>query len=480
MLPQNTIDILKTLNKTELKSLGDFIYSPYFNSIEKLKDLYNEIAKSHPDFTGKKLEDEAIHKKLYPGKEFRQKSILNLFSEFGNMLKLFLSYEKFAQQEDAIELNLAKSLSERRLYELSNKTVNDFKKRKETPEKFYEDHFFYFYKMDKVHYRNLINSRPLNKKKINEVIDSTASALMLDFLNKYSSTAYILALMKIIRPEEENNKKVDYHLSSVDVEKLVKYIKNSDDSYAKVVKMQYLFYKFSREGLSNKEYYDAKDILLNNVSNFTPEDLILYFKNITDIAGLSMTSEEVFDLRKKFCDLKIYPNNSIPRFSAATLQNTFMTAMSLDEYAWAENFLEEYINYIDEDYKENEYNYSKAQLNLRLKRHEESLKHLNKINYNELVEKVNVRFYYLMNYIELGTLDAAASMVKSIKQLLRDNTSRVKVHAEATENALKFFNEIIKSLMNNTKLDIAVYKEAQNEKVCFFKYYILEKMKNMV
>ncbi len=480
MLPQNTIDILKTLSKTELKSLGDFIYSPYFNSIEKLKDLYNEVAKSYPDFTGKKLEDEAIHKKLYPGKEFKQKSILNLFSEFGNLLKKFLSYEKFGKQEDAIDLNLAKSLSERRSYELSNKTIIDFKKRKESSEKFHEDHFFYFYKMEQVHYRNLVNSRPLNRKKVNEVVDSAASSLMMDFLTKYSSTAYILALMKIIRPEEENNKKVDYHLSSVNVEKFLKYIDSSEDKYAKIVKMQYLFYKFPKQGLSDKEYYEVKNILFSSVNDFTAEDLCLHFKTLTDIAGLTTTPQEIFDIRKKFCDLKIYPNDSVPRFSAATLQNTFMTAMTIGEYEWAENFLEEYINYIDEDYKENEYNYSKAQLNLRLKKHEESLKYLNKINYNELVEKVNVRFYYLMNYIELGMLDAAASMVKSIKQLLRDNTVRVKVHSDATEIALKFFNEIIKSLMNNSKLDIAVYKEAQNEEEYFFKYFIIEKMEKMI
>ena len=141
MLPQNTIDILKTLNKTELKSLGDFINSPYFNSIEKLKDLFIEVSKSYPDFTSKRLEDEAIHKKLYPGKEFKQKSILNLFSDFGKLLKRFLSYEKFALQEDAIETNLAKSLSERRLYELSIKAINDFKKRKQTDEKFHEDYY---------------------------------------------------------------------------------------------------------------------------------------------------------------------------------------------------------------------------------------------------------------------------------------------------------------------------------------------------
>jgi len=480
MLPQNTIDILKTLNKVELKSLGDFVNSPYFNSIEKLKDLYNEVVKSYPDFTGKRLEDEAIHKKLYPGKEFKQKSILNLFSDFGNLLRKFLSYEKFALQKDAIDLNLAKSLSERRLYELSVKTIVEFKKRKQSDEKFHEDHFYYFYKMKRVYYRNLVNTRPLNKKKINEVIDSCTSALMLDFLNKYASVGYILALMKVIRPEEENNKRVDYHISTLDEKKFYKYIEDSEDKYAELVKLQYLFYKFAKEGFSDEEYYTTKDLLLNSLSSLTPDDLCVYFKTLTDIAGLTTTSEEVFDVRKKFSELKIYPNDSIPKFSAATLQNTFMTAMSLGEYEWAEDFLEEYINYVDEDYKENEYNYSKAQLNLRLKNYEESLKYLNKINYSELVEKVNVRFYYLMNYIELGMLDSAASMVKSIKQLLRDNTSRVQHHGYATENSVRFFNEIIKSLLNNTKLDIAVYKEAQNEPDYFYKYYILDKMSTMV
>ena len=481
MLPQNTIDILKTLNKTELKSLGDFINSPYFNSIEKLKALFIEVSKSYPDFTSKRLEDEAIHRKLYPGKEFKQKSILNLFSDFGNLLRRFLSYEKFALQEDAIEMNLAKSLSERRLYELSIKAIHDFKKRKQTDEKFQEDYYQFFYKMERIVHRNLLNMRPLNKKKINEALNSAAKALMMDFLNKYSSLAYYLAVIKIVRPEPENNKTIENYLNSVNAENIMKYAESSDDKFASIVKMQYMLYKFVKDNFTGEEYFELKEILLNNINNFTPEDICIHFKEITDLAGIKAVSiTELFDLRKKFCELKVYPNDSIPNFSAATLQNTFITAMSLGEYEWAENFLEEYINYIDEDLRVNEYNYSKALLNLRLRNYEKSLEHLNKIKYHELVEKINVRFYYMMNYIELGMYDSAASMVKSIKQLERDGKERVKVESDATENSLRYFNEIIKSLTNNSKLDIAVYKEAQNETKYFYRYYILEKMKEMI
>lgn len=61
------------------------------------------------------------------------------------------------------------------------------------------------------------------------------------------------------------------------------------------------------------------------------------------------------------------------------------------------------------------------------------------------------------------------------------SSSKLKIfYITYRKNSLKFFNEIIKSLMNNSKLDIAVYKEAQNEKVCFFKYYIIEKMESLL
>ncbi|MBS1494324.1 MAG: hypothetical protein JST55_12475 [Bacteroidetes bacterium] len=481
MLPQNTVEILKTLSKPELKSLGDFINSPYFNSIEKLKELYTEIVKTYPDFTGKKLEDEAIHKKLYPGKEFKQKSILNLFSDFGNILKKFLSYEKFAQQNDSIDLNLAKSLSERRCYEQSLKTISDFKKRKTGDDKFHEDHFHYFYKMERLIHRNLVNIRPLNKKRINDALNSAASALMLDFLNKYSSLAYYLSIIKVVRPEEENNKIINYFLNTVKPENFLKYINSTEDKFGTIVKMQYMLNKFVKENFTDEEYFEVKELLLSNINNFSAEDICIHFKELTDLGGLrSIPLEEIFDLRKKFCELKIYPNNTIPNFSAATLQNTFVNAMGLGEYEWAENFLEEYINYIDEDLKVNEYNYSMALLNLRLKKYEKSLEHLNKIKYSELVEKVNVRFYYMMNYIELGMYESAASMVKSIKQLEREGKERVKVESDATENSLKYFNEIIKSLMSNTKLDIAVYKEAKKNTQYFYRYYILDKMEKMI
>lgn len=483
MLPQNTVEILKTLNKTELKSLGDFIYSPYFNSIEKLKDLYNEIMKTYPDLESRRLEDETLHKKLYPGKEFKQKAILNLFSDFGNLLKKFLSYEKFGAEEDAMDLRLAESLSQKKCYELSKKVINDYKKRKKTSGKFSEDYFSYLYKMEKIYYSNIIHSRPIHKQDIYDSLNSRSQALMLDFLNKYSSLAHTLSLTSMVRPDEENNKKIEKFFSALNIDKLPEYVESTEDKFLPIVTMQYLLYHYIKAEMSEEQYYKLKNILIKNVENLSSEDICIYFKAILDMGILKnnvVDVEEMFDLRKLFCDLKINPNDSIPKFSTAALQNTLICAMMLGKFEWAENFLEEYINYIDDDLRENEYNYSKGLLYFKLKKYEDSLQYLNKVKYSELLEKLNVRFYYVMNYIELKLYDAAASMVKSIKQLQRESKEIPVITFDSITNCLKFFNEIIKCGESSSKLDIAVLKEAQTSRGYFHKPYIVEKLKTMV
>ena len=68
MLTPNSVEILRALDKNEFKRFGDFIKSPYFNSVEILGKIYDETAKVYPDFENPRLSYEKISKKIYPGK----------------------------------------------------------------------------------------------------------------------------------------------------------------------------------------------------------------------------------------------------------------------------------------------------------------------------------------------------------------------------------------------------------------------------
>ena len=94
MIPLNTFEILKTLQKEDLKNFDNFINSPYHNSNKALIALYNSLRKFHPHYSAEKLSYEYLYKKLYPGKKFSERTIKNRLTEFAQLLRDFLVNER--------------------------------------------------------------------------------------------------------------------------------------------------------------------------------------------------------------------------------------------------------------------------------------------------------------------------------------------------------------------------------------------------
>ena len=131
MLTPNSIEILKALSKDEFKRYGDFVKSPYFNSVEVLGKLFDEIAKVYPDFESTRLSYKKISQKIYPGKEFNEQTIRNLYSKFGNLLKKFIAMENVINDEDVINMNMAEGMSKRKLLSIQiNLSKNSEEKKK--------------------------------------------------------------------------------------------------------------------------------------------------------------------------------------------------------------------------------------------------------------------------------------------------------------------------------------------------------------
>ncbi len=114
------------------------------------------------------------------------------------------------------------------------------------------------------------------------------------------------------------------------------------------------------------------------------------------------------------------------------------------------------------------------------KKYEESIEYLSKVKFHQVYEKINVRFYYLMNYIELKSYQSAISMLNSIRQFYLESKEIPEMFAVLIENSLRFFREIIRVEENNKKLDYSILKEAQNAGRYYQKQYILAKMEKLV
>lgn len=66
MKNNNLIQILKTFDAKEIKELGEFVRSEFFNRNQNVIKLYSYLAKCHPDYAAKKVSKEEILKRYSP------------------------------------------------------------------------------------------------------------------------------------------------------------------------------------------------------------------------------------------------------------------------------------------------------------------------------------------------------------------------------------------------------------------------------
>src|SRR5690349_9138914 len=95
--------ILKTFSKTEIKSFGKFVDSPYFNTSEATALLFHEVRKFYPLFESDELTKEALFIKVYGNGKYSEDLMRKLIS---NLIKLS---EEFITQEKLKELKYYKS-----------------------------------------------------------------------------------------------------------------------------------------------------------------------------------------------------------------------------------------------------------------------------------------------------------------------------------------------------------------------------------
>jgi hypothetical protein len=484
MLPPSTVEILKKLRKDELKSFGLFIKSPYFNTIEILPKMFDIIKNAYPDFSSPALSIENMFKKLYPGKVFKEQTIRNLYSELGKLLKSFITIEGIMSNEIAFNTSYIAGLRRKNCLELSNKAAE--KNRDMITEKFGTGALAFHYHY--TNYANWFNNLHDQRNSTNKEYFSLAK------LFSENMIVFLLKEVFLLSASQSMNKKLfttevdlpfEKFISAFDTKKFLDEFEKINPPYASLLKIQYWLYYYSENEISENEFYMLKNEVEKNIGSFYKIEQVQFIQEVINLALNKLVTrdkkyyKDVFDLSKLFCTLNIYPDKILADFKAGAFRNMFTVAVILKEYEWAENFVNEYAKFLAEDVRENEYNYSMGNLSFKQGKYEQSLDYFNKVELKDIIEKINIRFYYLMNFIELNAFENARSALQTLRQYYQDRANIPEMHSVLIPDSLKFFQEIIKCKEQNKKIDKFVYEDAFKDKRYYHKQYIQQKMKEL-
>jgi hypothetical protein len=486
MYNTQTVEILKKLDKDELKRFGDFLKSPFFNNSSFIVKIYDAVKKEYPAFTGSTLEPENIFKKLYPSESFKDTRIRNLYAEFGNLLRKFIGYIEIENSELEFDTFVANSLARRNLSNISNKVI---KKRIEHYEGkiFWGDNYFIpMYNLYSTYMQNLnAGSKDFTKEHFSVQVRIQEILIVLFFREIF--ILLTTQQVKKLVPSNFNSKiTIAEFMKVIDIEKLFIYLESAKNPYIIYLKIYYRLYYFNEYKVTEEEYYEFKKDLYKIIFDVMSQEAFSFIVRTIHIIFIKLIPvnkkfyEEIFELSKLFCELKIFPNKHVPYLAPGPFKDMFGPAAILGELDWAENFVKEYSRYLMEDIREDEYNYCMGNISFKRKNYELSLEYLNKVKLNEMIEKINIRFYYMMNYIELKAYENALSSLQTIRQFYNDRKDIPEIFAVLIPDAIKYFGEIIKCEMEGIKLEPQIYAQAKDGRRYYHAKYVLGKMEKLM
>ncbi|MBS1514242.1 MAG: hypothetical protein JSS63_04395 [Bacteroidetes bacterium] len=486
MLPANTVEILKTFSKNDIKNFGDFISSPYHNSNKILIQLYKELLKFHPEYSDKKLSYELIYQKLYPKKKFSDRTIKNRLTEFSQELRNFLAYERLKKNENDYYKLLMLELQKRKCFSLSNKAIL-MNKKKLGGLKISPDYFMHKQILEETFHYNTLQLSEEGMYERMEFSSRKAEPVIAHFF----STFFVLLSEHITHNEittfrnKENDILFEF-AKSINPEGFIKFLEKNKSKYLPYIKAYFLTYKIKITNEPLQVYKELKSLFLKHATDFDATDAYMLWAVLCETLYLKLIpadlsfKREVFELNDYFLKLGVYPNEDEEYFVPQVFENVFAAAVIEREFEWSENFINKYGPTLHPNVRQNQINYCLGVLNFKTKKYEKSLEHLSKVEQCDINMKINLRFYTLVNYIEMKHYESALSLIDSMQHFSSANEKIPKYLLAHMKDSIKIFRKIILSLAGVKILDYSILAEAQNTKRFFQKAFALEKINHIL
>lgn len=487
MLPIQSVEILKKLDKKELKRFGDFLSSPYFNQSDLILKIFEAVKKEYPEFKGNFLQSEKMFKKLYPSDEFKETRIQNLYSEFGRLLREFIGYEQINKAKYELDVYIAEGFTERNLSIIANKFV--YKKLEESGGNLLSERtsFHSLYRLVSAVNHNLDYLRMQGSIEHQKIRKKEEDVLVGFFFRDLCMQSYTSLSNKKLFTSTENDSSVENLFEAINQEKLFKYLKQSNSPYYSYIKVFYRLYLYTKNDITPQDYFELKKDIFDIVYSVPKIDALMFIVTAIQIVLAKLIPidrkyyTEVFILSELFCALNIFPNEKVKYLAAGPFRDMFTVAVILKEYDWAENFVKEQSQFLSKDIRENELNFCLGNLSFKRGKYEESLNYFNKVEMIDIIEKINIRFYYMMNYIELKAYESAIASLNTIRQFYHDRRDEIpEMFAVLIPDSLRYFNEIIKCEEQGIKMDEMLYKESKDGRRFYHIAYILKKMEKLM
>ncbi len=442
MYKTSIVKILKTLSKTELRELGKFVQSPYFNSRTEVVQLYDALTQVL-DSPPLLYEKEKLFALIAPtSRSYDDAQMRQWIHQLLKVIKAYFVQKEIEEDKTAHQLLLAKAFRKRGMDEYFEKEIgNAVVSNGEQPYRHAEFHFRnYQISYEKIEYASF--TRRKGEMPFEELMQSLSKFFAAEMLrlNSFSLSYQNVSQRSIEAPLLKEVLNLLEHGNLFEIQ-------SSQDTEVEVLKMYYHIFKALKT--SNSLNFNEFKRLLNEHLDKLPEiecrtiySLAFNFCTKKINSGEIEYLQHYFDLNLLGLENGFLLENGI--LSKFIYKNTVSAAIRLSKYDWVRQFLEEYKQFLHPKDREATYSYNLAAYYIGIKDYEKAQRLLQFAEFGDLQNNLAGRAYLVRIYYETNALDALDSLLDSF-QVFIQRQKDIGYYKDNYLNLIKVIRQILKT-----------------------------------
>ncbi|MFN0202329.1 MAG: hypothetical protein ACKVTZ_12450 [Bacteroidia bacterium] len=462
------ITALKSFSSAQLRSLRDFVLSPYFNKNETLSNLLlflmEQIQSELP------ITDEVLFSHLFPNELFDKTKISKI------RYKAFILVEKFIQQQllknKPIEslILLLEYYTDHNLTDEFNAIYGKLNEQQSIDNQRNSDYYYLKFLIEEAASRRVTQNQERHQPPHYEKVEENLNIFFI--ARKLELVCHALSRSKVVTVAFEPDLLPDVirHIES-----------NLDILQHPAINVYYHLYLMLKEPENTAYFYDFQQIINENEGFFSAKErknFHAYLQNYC-IAKINTADKEFEYILFQLYDQHLQ-NGSLFTEKGELLHTSFknivILALRLKELKWSEDFLEKYKNYLPENTRQDTYQYCLAKLYFTQKQYQKVLTCLHTADFQDVFQNISARRLTMLTYYELQEWAALEAMLNSFRVFLHRNQTIAETHKISYRNFANFLKKLYELPPNRPDLWQKLSQNLQKTAAVSEKKWLLEKL----
>ena len=472
------IKLLSALSPEEFKRLGRYLKSPYCNSNKKVGKLYAYLEKYFPRFEGPALGKEKVFAKLFKEEVFNAKKLGNLMSECSLKVEEFIIDVELKKDKLLTKKLLVKGFGKRKLYEHFDRVTH--KLIEENEENLQKDQWLFRDLMD-------LNAEWYFHPATLKYAESGKRMLKaMEYLDHFFCLTKMKWGLELLERQQTSSEQNEVWLLDQVIEK------SSTEAWQKmpVFNLYVKLLQFTHSQ-SPANYFLLKEVFLENMTELTISDQQTVLIKLLNFSAKQVTVKgqqyvrEYFELNKLGLKHQLLIEDD--QLSDAAFTNLVITAAKLGEFAWAENFIDEYGPLLSSKIRIMAIDISLAYLSFYKKNYQETIDFLKTYDPLILAYKLRARTLSIRAHFEIFLQDSSYYELidletKAFEKFVRRKQMLTAYRQKAYLRFIGVIRQLILLVQDpnpNLKRRESIEEDLSNNDFIIAKGWLLEKLRSM-